>query len=96
MRQESTNQMSYDEDEMLPEYDLENMQGVRGKYYRGVRESHTVHIYQDDGSVQKHHYTLEEGAVMLEPDVRRYFPDSESVNRVLRALIALVPEKLID
>jgi len=44
--------------------------------------------------VQKHHYTLEDGAVMLELDVRRYFPDSESVNRVLRELIALIPEKL--
>jgi hypothetical protein len=30
---------------------------------------------------------------MLEPDVREYFPTSESVNSTLRALIALVPTK---
>jgi len=49
--------MPYDEDEMLPEYDLENRQGVRGKYYHGTREAHTVHVYQGDGAVQKHYYT---------------------------------------
>jgi hypothetical protein len=39
------------------------------------------------------YFTLEEGAVMLEPDVRKYFPDSEAVNQVLRSLIALIPSK---
>jgi len=34
-----------------------------------------------------------EGVVILEPDVRSYFPDSESVNRVLRTLIKLIPTK---
>jgi hypothetical protein len=31
--------------------------------------------------------------VILEPDVREYFPDSQAVNKALRALIALVPPK---
>jgi hypothetical protein len=30
---------------------------------------------------------------MLEPDVRKYFATSESVNRALRSLIAIIPEK---
>jgi hypothetical protein len=39
------------------------------------------------------YFTLEEGAVMLEPDVREYFPDSEAVNKALRSLIMLIPQK---
>ncbi|HGJ66142.1 TPA: hypothetical protein ENS27_12290 [bacterium] len=35
----------------------------------------------------------EDGAVMLEPDVKEYFPDSESVNNALRSLISLIPDK---
>jgi len=31
---------------------------------------------------------------MLEPDVQRYFPDSESVNKALRTLITLIPDKV--
>lgn len=30
--------------------------------------------------------------ITLDPDVSQYFPDSESVNRTLRSLIALIPE----
>ena len=30
---------------------------------------------------------------MLEPDVKKYFPDSESVNHALRTLIELIPTK---
>jgi hypothetical protein len=53
---------------MLPEYDLRGKKGVRGKYYRAYRQGHTVRIYQDDGSVSVQHFTLEDGAVLLEPD----------------------------
>jgi hypothetical protein len=35
---------------------------------------------------------LAEGTVLLQPDVREYFPDSESVNAALRSLIALMAE----
>ncbi len=34
-----------------------------------------------------------ERMVMLDPDVREYFPDSESVNRTLRSLIKLIPQE---
>jgi hypothetical protein len=79
--------------EMLPEYDFTGKQGVRGKYYRVYRKGHTVRIYRPDGTVTVQYFTLEEGAVMLEPDVRKYFPDSEAVNQALRSLIALIPSK---
>jgi hypothetical protein len=77
---------------MLHEYDFTGKKGVRGKYYRAYRQGHTVKIYQEDGTVSVRHFTLEEGAVMLGPDVREYFPTSESVNQALRSLITLIPK----
>ncbi len=80
-------------DEMLEEYDFTGMTGVRGKYHKAYQEGHTVRITEDDGTVTVHYYTLEEGAVLLEPDIRPYFPTSESVNETLRSLIKLAPKK---
>lgn len=72
-------------------YDIERLSGgVRGKYYRAYRAGHTVNIHKDDGTIETQYFTLEEGAVMLEPDVRQYFPDSEAVNNALLCLIPLV------
>ncbi len=79
------------DDTMLPEYDFSG--GVRGKHHQAYREGHTVKIYESDGTVTIQYFTLEEGAVLLEPDVREYFRDSEAVNRALRGLIALIPQK---
>lgn len=78
---------------MLPEYDFIGKKGVRGKYYRAYRQGHTVKIYKTDGTTSTQHFTLEDGAVMLEPDVRKYFPNSDAVNDALRSLIALIPAK---
>jgi hypothetical protein len=80
-------------DEMLPEYDFTSKKGIRGKYYQAYRRGHTVRICQEDGSVNVKYFTLAEGSVMLEPDVRRYFPDSKTVNDALRSLIDLIPRK---
>ena len=79
--------------EMLAEYDFSGQEGVRGKYYRAYQQGHTVKIHEKDGSINIQYFTLEEGAVLLDPDVRAYFPDSESVNRALRGLIRLAPHK---
>ena len=76
---------------MLPEYDFTD--GARGKHYRTYRAGHMVKIHKSDGSNVVHYFTLEDGAVMLEPDIREYFPDSEAVNNALRSLIPLIPEK---
>ena len=72
--------------EMRPEYDFSG--GVRGKHARAYRQGHTVNITKQDGCIETHSFTPEDGAVMLDPDVRKHFPDSESVNRALRSLIA--------
>lgn len=68
----------------------------RGKFYRPLDKGYTVHVQKSDGTVVVNHYTLAEGTVLLAPDVLEYFPDSDSVNEALRALINLremVPAK---
>ena len=80
-------------DEMLPEYNFTGKKGVRGKYYQAYRQGHTLKVYQEDGTVSVQYFTLEDGAVMLEPDVRKYFPTSDSVNKALRSLIEIIPNK---
>lgn len=79
--------------DMLPEYDFTGKKGVRGKYYRAYRQGHAIKIHKADGTVSIRYFTLEDGAVMLEADVRRYFPNSGAVNTALRSLIALIPTK---
>jgi hypothetical protein len=85
------NKMQTEQDDMLPEYDFTGKIGARGKYYRDYQQGHTVKIQQADGTVSIQYFTLEDGAVMLEPDVQEYFPNSESVNKALRSLIELIP-----
>ena len=63
--------------------------GHTKKFTRG----HTVKVHKADGTTAVQHFKLEDGAVMLEPDVHEYFPDSETVNNALRCLIPLMPKK---
>src|SRR3989304_5658235 len=93
MKKVKTSRSLMTKDDALPEYNFRGKKGVRGKYYRAYRQGHTVRIYEADGTVSVQYFTLADGAVMLEPDVRAYFPDSDAVNETLRALIALVPNK---
>ncbi|MDP3261177.1 MAG: hypothetical protein Q8M34_11455 [Thermodesulfovibrionales bacterium] len=83
-----------DREDMRSEYDFPSMKGVvRGKYYKAYRAGHNVVIHKADGTASVQYFKLEEGAVMLEPDVRKYFSSSESVNKALRSLIAIIPSK---
>ena len=76
-----------DKDEMLPAYDFSGRKAVRGKYYDAYTRGHTVRIHKSNGTVEVKYFTLEDGAVMLEPDIRKHFPDSRTVNCALRKLI---------
>jgi hypothetical protein len=76
---------------MLPEYDFSR--GTRGKHAREYQQGHTVKINKKDGSTLIQNFKLEDGAVVLAPDVREYFSDSDSVNKALRTLIGLIPQK---
>ena len=67
--------------------------GVRGKYYEAYRKGHKVVIHKEDGTDSVQYFKLKEGAIMLEPDVKKYFPTSEAVNKALRLLIEIIPTK---
>ncbi|MCP4167019.1 MAG: hypothetical protein GY759_14180 [Chloroflexi bacterium] len=77
--------------DMVDEYDFSN--GVRGKHHKTFREGYSVNIYHADGTQTIKEFAPEPDMVKLEPDVRDYFPDSESANAALRGLISLIPEK---
>jgi hypothetical protein len=76
---------------MLSEYDFSG--GVRGKHYQAYQRGYQVVIHKTDGTTEVRDFALPEGAVILAPDVRAYFPDSEAVNRALRGLIELLPQR---
>jgi len=94
MKKQISKQVNAETDDMRPEYDFTRITGgVRGKYHQAYQTGHTVKIHKADGTTIVQHFKLEDGAVLLAPDVREYFPDSETVNNVLRALIALIPQR---
>ena len=72
--------------DMREEYDFSK--GVRGKHYKGYRQGHTVILHKDDGTKSIQYFTQQDGAIMLDPDLKIHFPDSESVNKALRSLIS--------
>jgi hypothetical protein len=77
-------------DDMLPEIDFSSPE--RGKFFRPMDKGYKVNIHQADGTVVVNQYTLAEGTVLLAPDVREYFPDSQAVNEALRSLIHLAEQ----
>lgn len=76
-------------DNMAVEYDFSR--GVRGKHAPAMRGGYTIAIHNSDGTTEIHEVAPRPGTVVLDPDVRAYFPDSEAVNRALRGLINLFP-----
>jgi hypothetical protein len=76
--------MNQDSEDMFPEYDFSGQKGVRGKYAKAYRQGHSVRIVDGDSVISEEYYAA------IEPDVRKYFPDSRSVNTALRTLISLV------
>lgn len=79
------------DDDMHAEYDFTG--GVRGKHYGAMQAGYTITIHKADGTTVVKDVTPKKGIVVLEPDIRAYFPDSESVNRALRCLIPLLPKR---
>jgi hypothetical protein len=71
---------------MRDEYDFSK--GVRGRHYKAYREGHSVVINKDDGTKSVQYFKEEDGAIMLDPDIKIHFPNSESVNKALRSLIS--------
>ena len=78
-------------DDIQPEYDFSG--GVRGKHYQAYRRGFKVLIHKIDGTIEEQDYSLPQGVVILDPDVRPYFPDTDAVNAALRGLIDLIPRE---
>ena len=90
MKKATTELLKTADDDMRPEYDFRG--AVRGRHYKPLHEGYAVHIHRADGTTIVQQFKLEEGTVMLQPDVRAVFPDSEAVNTALRSLIALLAQ----
>lgn len=73
--------------EMRAEYDFSK--GVRGKHFEKVKNGYKTIINNEDGST----VIKESHPIYLDEDVKKFFPNSDSVNQALRGLIALIPEK---
>ena len=73
---------------MKSSYDFSK--GKRTDHAKRYQQGHEVRIERADGSVTEQHFTLEDGAVLLEPDVRAVFKDSNAMNRALRCLIPFI------
>lgn len=74
---------------MRSEYNFSG--GVRGKHHHALQAGYTITICHEDGAKEVKTISPMQGAITLDPDVLAYFPDSESVNTVLRGLIRLLP-----
>lgn len=73
-----------------PEHDFSG--GVRGKHAQAYGSGVLVTVHKVDGTSEERIYSMPEGAVILDPDIRPYFPDAKAVNRALRVLVELIPE----
>jgi hypothetical protein len=91
MTKVGTKMVQAKDNDMRAEYDFTG--GVRGKHYGAMHAGYTITIHKADGTTVVKDVMPKKGVVVLEPDIRAYFPDSESVNRALRCLIPLLPKK---
>jgi hypothetical protein len=81
-------------DTMRAEYNFSSV--VRGKHYRAMQGGYTITIHKADGTTLVKEVKPTKGVIVLEPDVQKYFPDSNAVNTVLRSLIRLIPSHRRD
>ena len=91
MKKAKTKIVEGETNNMGTEYDFRK--GVRGKHYKAMEAGYPITVHKADGTTIVKDVMPKEGAVILEPDVRAYFPDSKSVNRTLRYLMPLLPKK---
>lgn len=85
------------DDTLRPEYDLSTCKqvGERGRHAKRMREGYTTEVTHGDGTKTITHYQVPPDSVVIDCDVRVYFPDSEAINHALHGLIALIPKKSV-
>lgn len=93
MNNYQTNNNSTSED-MLTEYDFSK--GIRGKHHQQYKQGHKMTIHYADGTKNTTSIEPDDDMIILDADVKQYFPDSESVNSTLRSLIKLIPKKTVS
>ncbi len=76
---------------MRAEYDFKG--GERGRHYSTMQNGYTITVHKENGKNVVKEVVPKEGVVVLDPDIRPYFINSESVNKALRCLIPLLPKK---
>jgi len=86
-----TKMVQVKDNDMRAKYDFTG--GVRGKHYSTMQAGYTITVHKEDGTTVVKDVMPKKGAIILEPDIRAYFPDSESVNTALRCLIPLLSKK---
>ena len=91
MKKKAIKMVKTEVNDMRAEYDFTG--GVRGKHYRALQAGYAVTVHKADGTKVVREVKPKEGAVIIEPDIRTYFPDSKAVNKALRCLIPLLPQK---
>lgn len=77
-------------DEIKP---IDFSDGVRGKHSGSYRKGHTVKIHHDDGAVTVQRFIPDKDAILLDKDVKAFFPNAEAVNNALRTLINIIPNR---
>ncbi len=83
----------------IPKLTAEQLKSMRPAHEvfaeRGISMElpHTVTVYHEDGQTTTHLLAPASQTVVLDADVYSFFPDSETVNRVLRSLITLIPQQ---
>lgn len=81
-------------DDLREEYDLSQLKNsIKGKYYQQYQQGYKVNVHYEDGTTKVKHFesAKTDNVIILDPDVKIYFPNSESVNSTLRSLIELIP-----
>jgi len=91
MKKAMIKRVQVEDNDMRAEYKFGG--GIRGKHYKAMQAGYTVTVHKADGTTLVKDVMPKAGAVVLEPDIQAYFPDSESVNRTLRCLIPLLSRK---
>ena len=91
MGKEMAKKVQKEANDMRAEYDFKR--GVRGKHYNAMQAGYTITVHNADGTTSVKDVMPKEGAVVLDPEIQAYFPDSESVNKTLRCLIPLLPRR---
>jgi hypothetical protein len=85
----------------IPELTAEQLQAMKPVHEffaeHGIsfdpKPPYTVTVYHEDQSTTTHLLAPIGNTVVLDADVQSFFPDSETVNRVLRSLISLIPKQ---